>query len=94
MLFASPAAPPDIEAPEFKDSISGSMLMLKLNKASEKNGKITHYLIVVVTEEFAKLKNPEHFTLLEVRVRMRASRCARASFRDKRFFQAAGMLQN
>ena len=55
-----------IEAPQFKDSISKSMLMLKLNKASEKNGKITHYLIIVVTEELAKQKFPEHFTLNEV----------------------------
>ena len=57
-----------IEAPQFKDSVSKSMLMLKLNKASEKNGKITHYLIIVVTEEMAKQRNPEHFTLNEVRV--------------------------
>ena len=55
-----------IEAPEFKDSISGSMLMLKLNKASEKNGRITHYLIIVVTEAMASQRNPEHFTLSEV----------------------------
>ena len=44
------------------------MLTLQLHRASEKHGTITHYLIVVVPEELARMKNPSDFKLEEVRV--------------------------
>ena len=59
-------APPPILPPEFRDTISDQALSLRLKKASGKHGDISHYIIVVVTDEFSKNINPDDLSEDEV----------------------------
>ena len=41
-------------------------MMVELFKASERNGPVTHYLIIAVPEELARVKNTKDFKMDEV----------------------------
>ena len=67
-LFYCHAAPPIIKAPQFQSSISDTMMTIRLYKASEKHGPITHYILVVVPDDLARTKTPADFKLEEVNI--------------------------
>ena len=68
-LYFLPPAPSSLEAPRPRGSNPDSSISLELRKASEKNGPISHYLLVVVPEQDGHTKtsvNPDEFTLDDV----------------------------
>ena len=55
-----------MEEPQVVNVIDDHSVMLKLTPASEKHGKISHYLIIVLIDEMAREIDPEHIKLSDV----------------------------
>ena len=64
-------APPPILPPEFRETISDQALSLRLKKASGKHGDISHYIIVVLSDEFARTVNPDDLDQNEVCIHLK-----------------------
>lgn len=64
MSRVSPA-PPRVEKPTVKSIQTGTILM-ELKRASEKNGPISHYHVIVVPSRSGSAKMPSDYTLEEV----------------------------
>ena len=67
-LFSVDVAPPPIDRPSFIKTLSDKSIVLRLRKASEKHGPISHYYIVVVPEEIARQRNPDDFNMEDVSI--------------------------
>ncbi|ELU00302.1 hypothetical protein CAPTEDRAFT_229069 [Capitella teleta] len=55
-------APTAIPAPEFLRAVSDNIVKVRLHKASEEYGPISHYIVVMMPEE-AAFKNPDEYFL-------------------------------
>jgi hypothetical protein len=65
--FLSPLAPPPILRPEFRSmSQSDNVITLKLKGASGMHGTISHYLIVVITQDQALHTSSNNFNVDQV----------------------------
>lgn len=61
-------APPKFPPPVFLRVVSDSELIVKLHPASNENGDVTHYYVVVVSNDLAEGRQPDDFRLDEVTV--------------------------
>ena len=66
MISAIPTAPPDMTPPKFLRALSETSMVLRLYKASEKHGPISHYFVVVVADELVHRRSPEDFRMEDV----------------------------
>ncbi|KAK2179862.1 hypothetical protein NP493_469g03030 [Ridgeia piscesae] len=78
-------APPAIDRPSFLRTISDNSILLRLRKASEKHGPISHYYVVVVPEGIARQMNPDDFNLEDLHRVKRASETGQQSWIAARF---------
>lgn len=66
LLNVISTAPPEIAAPEFQRFTSESSMLFHLYPASEKNGPILYYYVIVVPSEEAVRRVPDSFAINEV----------------------------
>lgn len=59
-------APPAIPPPQFLGAVSDSILKVRLHKASEQYGPISHYIVCVIPEDTADRNPDEYFLNIEV----------------------------
>lgn len=59
-------APPEIPVPLFQRFTSEPSMLVQLFPASEKNGPILYYYVIVVPSEEAERRVPDSFSINEV----------------------------
>ncbi|XP_055886068.1 tyrosine-protein phosphatase Lar-like isoform X5 [Biomphalaria glabrata] len=59
-------APPRVDRPAVKQIKSQMQVILMLNRASERNGPISHYLVIVVPSKSGSTKQPADYTMEEI----------------------------
>ena len=64
------SAPPEFEPPTFLRVVSDSEILVKLHPASNENGDVSHYYVVVVSNELAEGRQPDDFRLDEVPIQL------------------------
>jgi len=60
------SAPPKFEPPTYQEVVSDTEIRVTLHPASNENGDVTHYYVIVVNNDVAEGRQPSDFRLDEV----------------------------
>ena len=64
-MYFTPA-PPKFDPPTFQEIVSDTEIRVTLHPASNENGDVTHYYVIVVNNDLAEGRQPSDFRLDEV----------------------------